>query len=186
MSNGGTAAMSSSRDALRPASSTGSLTAPAICSYSAARVRGSRPARRAAITGAPGQTCSMGSHVLRPTRIFMRVACWQISASSAVFPMPAGPEICTLELVPCWQAPRRADSALAIGSLRPRNGPARIAPPQETASLLVSVTEARSAAHRQLVRSLFGAVTGDAGQLAPGPDSRLLEDVAKVGADRVR
>jgi hypothetical protein len=46
-------------------------------------------------------------------------------------PTPAGPEISTLALVPCWQAPRRADSALAIGSLRPRNGVVCKAPPQE-------------------------------------------------------
>ena len=103
-------------------------------------VSGSRPARSAAITGAPGQTCSIGSHLLRPTRIFMRVACSQISASSAVLPIPAGPEITTLALVPCWLAPRNADSALAIGSLRPRNGPDRMAPPQGTAYLLARVT----------------------------------------------
>ena len=88
---------------MRSASSSGSLTTPAICSYSSAVVSGSRPARSAAITGAPGQTCSIGSHLLQPTRIFMRVACWQISASSAVLPIPAGPEISTLALVP-WLA----------------------------------------------------------------------------------
>jgi len=45
--------------------------------------------------------------------------------------MPAGPEIITLALVPCWLTARNADSALAIGSLRPRNGPDRMSPPQE-------------------------------------------------------
>ena len=116
---------------MRSASSSGSLTAPAICSYWSAVVSGSCPARSAAITGAPGQTCSIGSHLLQPTRIFMRVACSQTSASSAVLPIPAGPQISTLALVPCWQEPRNADSALAIGSLRPRNGPDRTAPPQK-------------------------------------------------------
>jgi hypothetical protein len=57
-------------------------------------------------------------------------------------PIPAGPEITTLELVPCWLAPRNADNALAIGSLRPRNGPDRKTPPQETAFLLARVTVA--------------------------------------------
>jgi hypothetical protein len=46
-------------------------------------------------------------------------------------PIPAGPEISTLALVPCWQELRNADSALAIGSLRPRNGVVRKAPPKE-------------------------------------------------------
>ena len=41
-------------------------------------VSGSGPARSAAITGAPGQTCSIGSHLLQPTRMFIRVACSQI------------------------------------------------------------------------------------------------------------
>jgi hypothetical protein len=56
--------------------------------------------------------------------------------------MPAGPQIITLELVPCWLAARNADSALAIGSLRPRNGPDRKTSPQETAFLLARVTVA--------------------------------------------
>jgi hypothetical protein len=67
-------------------------------------------------------------------------------------PIPAGPEISTLALVPCWQEPRNADSALAIGSLRPRNGLVRKAPPQGTAFLLATVTGCRAAAHRPFMR----------------------------------
>ena len=127
---------------MRSASSSGSLTSAAICSYCSAVETGSLPARSAAITGAPGQTCSIGSHLLQPTRIFMRVASSQISARSAVLPIPAGPEISTLALVPCWQELRNADCALAIGSLRPRSGLVRKAPPQGTAFLLATVTGA--------------------------------------------
>src|SRR5580704_15928072 len=170
-SNGCTAARSSRRDAMRSASSSGSLITRAICSYCSAVVSGFCPERSAAITGAPGQICSIGSHLLRPTRIFMRIACSQISASSAVLPIPAGPEITTLELVPCWLALRNADSALAIGSLRPRNGPDRTAPPQETAYLLARVT---GAAPSCIARSgdVQSAVGGHAGQLDPRLDSQ--------------
>jgi hypothetical protein len=48
--------------------------------------------------------------------IFMRAACSQISTRSAVLPMPTGPVTSKLPPVPCWVAPRNADSALAIGS----------------------------------------------------------------------
>ena len=156
MSNGCTAARSSRRYAMRSASSSGSLITRAICSYCSAVVSGSCPERSAAITGAPGQICSIGSHLLRPTRIFMRVACSQISASSAVLPIPAGPEITTLELVPCWLAPRNADSALAIGSLRPRNGPDRTAPPQGNGISAGQGDRGRAAAHRPFGRCPIG------------------------------
>jgi hypothetical protein len=81
-------------------------------------------------------------------------------------PIPAGPEINTLELVPCWLALRSADSALAIGSLRPRNGPDRTAPPQETAYLLARVTATAPPciAHSGDIQSAFG---GHTGQLDP-------------------
>ena len=110
----------------------------------------------------------------------MRVACSQISARSAVLPIPAGPEISTLALVPCWQAPRSADSALAIGSLRPRNGPDRTAPPQETAYLLARVT---GAAPPCIARSgdVQSAVGGHAGQLDPRLDSRTRRNCGEGG-----
>ena len=53
------------------------------------------------MTGAPGQTCSTWSHLLPATWNFSGTACWQISASRAVFPMPIGPDTRTAALAPC-------------------------------------------------------------------------------------
>jgi hypothetical protein len=75
------------------------------------------------MTGAPGQTCSTGSHLPVTTRSFIAVACRQISVSSAVLPMPAGPEMSITPLDPCWRVLRSSGSARAISSARPRNGP---------------------------------------------------------------
>ena len=129
MSNAPVSAASSRRAAIRSASTSGSLIIRVMPSYSAAVASGSRPPRSVAITGAPGQTCSIGSHLLLATRNFMATAWRQISDSSAVFPIPDGPETSTTLLDPCWRAPRSAASASAIGSLRPRNGPDRNGPP---------------------------------------------------------
>lgn len=122
MSSGAAIATDSRCEAMWSASRRGSLTVWVICSYSDAVVSGVRPARSVAITGAPGQTCSISSHLLRAIRSPILVACRQISDNRALFPIPGSPDITTTLLDPRLRAVRTADNARAIGSLRPRNG----------------------------------------------------------------